>query len=403
MIRAILIFFCLLEFESKAQLLFSLREDSLFAFSYAGGDEFNATKIDENDWGMYLWPKTNMSQNFAYDPNNTQIENGLVVFTLNRKDSIYIINATEVDSNFIRKQKIALKNHQFKLRYAAGSIVSKKKYHYGLYELRFKIEKGKGVWPAFWFYGGNKNEEIDVFELKGERGNEIHVDTHCPYGCDRGYKNKLGFNTNWGDWMPVKNYLNEGFNLMMLDWRQNEVIWYINGYPLAHFKGAFPNPMNMFINTQVASDFSAFQPGPDQSTILPNNFFVDYVRHWTQVNGDQTLLLNITPNFTTSSRFSADFQNKPIKQKGLMYTKKVFSSEKGMLSIVRLAKNRIVVNVMGAMAQPDTKLIFKGNERNYQLGQIGQESEITIDDNEKQLELNLITKNHTFIRKINLN
>jgi hypothetical protein len=86
-----------------------------------------------------------------------------------------------------------------------------------------------------------------------------------------------------------------------------------------------------------------------------------------------------------------------------MYTKKVFSSEKGMLSIVRLAKNRIVVNVMGAMAQPDTKLIFKGNERNYQLGQIGQESEITIDDNEKQLELNLITKNHTFIRKINLN
>ena len=69
MIRAILIFFCLLEFESKAQLLFSLREDSLFAFSYAGGDEFNATKIDENDWGMYLWPKTNMSQNFDKNHN----------------------------------------------------------------------------------------------------------------------------------------------------------------------------------------------------------------------------------------------------------------------------------------------------------------------------------------------
>ena len=31
-------------------------------------------------------------------------------------------------------------------------------------------------------------EEIDIFELKCENNDRIHVDVHCPSGCARGYR-----------------------------------------------------------------------------------------------------------------------------------------------------------------------------------------------------------------------
>lgn len=387
----------------NSQLLFSLRNDSIRAYKYAGGDEFNSAKIDESSWGLYLWPKTNMAQNFAYNPNNTRIEDGVAIFTLNQKDSTYVINSTEVDSNFIRNQHLQLNDHKFYLKYAAGSIISKQKYHYGFYELRFKIEKGKGVWPAFWFFGGNKNEEIDVFELKGERGNEIHVDTHCPYGCDKGYKTKLGLKTNWGDWMPVANYLHEGFNLMLLDWREKEIIWYINGFPLAYFKGAFPNPMNMFINTQVASKFSAFQPGPDESTVCPNEFYVDYVRQWKPVEKNDAPILNIVPEFTISNRFSSDYFNQSERQHGLMYNKKKFNNEQGLISLIRIKENIILINVIGLMNNPNTVIELKGQYGHYRMKQLGIEREITIDSREKDLDLVITLNEKTYTQHFSLN
>ncbi len=386
--------------QANAQIMFCLRNDTLRPLTYSGGDEFNSATINEEAWGRHLWPKTNMAQNFAYDPNNSRIENGVAVFSLSQKDSIYIINPTEVDSNFIRQQKLQLNNHQFYLKYAAGSIISKQKYHYGLYELRFKIEKGKGVWPAFWFFGGNKNEEIDVFELKGERGNEIHVDTHCPYGCDRGYKNKLGLNTNWGNWMPVSNYLNEGFNIMLLDWREDELIWYINGYPLAYFKGKFSNPMNLFINTQVASAYSAFQPGPDETTICPNAFYVDYIRQWKELSAKNTPALIVSNGLNLSDRFSSDYFNKPLKQSGLMYNSKKFKEEQGMVSLVRLSQTKILVNTIGKINQAFSKIDFVGEYGDYHISQLGMERVIEIDGREKMLELILYVGKKKYLQKI---
>jgi beta-glucanase (GH16 family) len=341
------------------QVFLKLTNDTLRPYSYGGGDEFNKSTVNENDWKLHLWPTTNMAQFFAYDPNNTTIENGLAIMALKQKDSVYTINATEVDSNFINKQKITLLDHKYPLKYTAGSIMSKQKYHYGLYELRFKVEEGKGVWPAFWFFGGNKNEEIDVFELKGEKNNSIHVDTHCPYGCDRGYKNKLGFKTNWGGWMPVSNYLHEGFNVMLLDWKVNELIWYINGYPLANFNGAFPNPMYLFINTQVASQFSAFKPGPDETTTLPNNFYVDYIRVWKSDVNTTPASLKVNGDFGVSKKFVTDYKNKPLRRRGVNYSKKKLEAEQGMISLTLSPTNNLVVTVLGELISTLTSLELK--------------------------------------------
>ena len=384
------------------QVFLKLTNDTLRPYSYGGGDEFNKSTVNENDWKLHLWPTTNMAQFFAYDPNNTTIENGLAIMALKQKDSVYTINATEVDSNFINKQKITLLDHKYPLKYTAGSIMSKQKYHYGLYELRFKVEEGKGVWPAFWFFGGNKNEEIDVFELKGEKNNSIHVDTHCPYGCDRGYKNKLGFKTNWGGWMPVSNYLHEGFNVMLLDWKVNELIWYINGYPLANFNGAFPNPMYLFINTQVASQFSAFKPGPDETTTLPNNFYVDYIRVWKSDVNTTPASLKVNGDFGVSKKFVTDYKNKPLRRRGVNYSKKKLEAEQGMISLTLSPTNNLVVTVLGELISTLTSLELKGALSTYVVKDFNKENELNIDAKETELILILKTSNKQYCQKIKI-
>jgi beta-glucanase (GH16 family) len=384
------------------QVFLKLTNDTLRPYYYSGGDEFNASSVNENDWKLHLWPTTNMAQFFAYDPTNTTIENGLAIMALKQKDSIYTINATEVDSNFINKQKITLLDHKYPLKYTAGSIMSKQKYHYGLYELRFKVEEGKGVWPAFWFFGGNKNEEIDVFELKCEKNNSIHVDTHCPYGCDRDYKNKLGFKTNWGGWMPISNYLHDGFNVMLLDWKVNELVWYINGYPLAYFNGAFPNPMNLFINTQVASQFSAFKPGPDKTTTLPNNFYVDYIRVWKSDESIAYPGLKATNNFGVSKKFVTDYKNKPLRRRGVNYSKKKLNAEQGMISLTLSTSNNLIVTVMGELSSTLTNLELKGVLSSYAVKDFNKENEINIDPSETELTLTLKTNNKQYRQKIKI-
>ena len=385
--KGLIFFLIAFAYINEAQVFFKFTNDTLKPYSYSGGDEFNLSEVNQNDWSLTPWPRTNMGQFFTYESGNTTIENGVAVFSLKQKDSLYTINPIEMDSSFIRKRKIKLDEHKYQMKYSAGIIISKQKYHYGLYELRFKVEKGQGVWPAFWFFGGNKNEEIDIFELKGEKNNRIHVDTHCPYGCDRGYKNKLGFNSNWGDWMPVSNYLHEGFNIMLLDWKPGEITWFINGYPLAYFKGDFPNPMNIYINTQVASEFSAFQPPPNQSTTYPNNFYVDYIRIWKNTEANNQIVLEARGDLSISERFISDYKNKALRHRGLMYKRKKFKAEEGMIALSLLPANKINVTVLGELNNESYSLALNGQYGTYNVKDFSGENKFEIDPRESEFTL----------------
>jgi hypothetical protein len=347
------IVYFLLSYQGHSQLLFKLENDSLEVFSYSGGDEFNEPTLNTNLWKDCQWPTINMSQEFVYSRENVKLKDGLVIFEMTKKDSIYRFDPLEIDSNFLREKKIMLEKPEYLFHYAAGSIVSMNKWHYGFYELKFKVEEGKGVWPAFWFFGGNKNEEIDVFELKGERNDEIHVDTHCPSGCGRTYKNRIGLNTSWGGWLPVSNYLHDGFNLMQLEWDVNEVTWYVNGHPLAWFKGNFPNPMSIYINTQVAKDGRAFKPGPDETTSFPNNFYVDYLRVWKK--WDATIPVAYKQELISKNDLEMEYSTKPIRKRGLMYPKKKFKNNL-IIKMDYLANSKLFVKITGTKSKEEDVL-----------------------------------------------
>lgn len=381
---------------SYSQLMFKLSGDSLKVFSYSGGDEFSGKNIDYNYW-KGPWNRINMSQNFRYNNANVKLANGVANFVMLKQDSTYPIQPHEIDSSFLKEQKMAVENASYSVGYSAGMLITRQKFHYGLYELRFKVEEGKGVWPAFWFYGGNKNEEIDAFELKGEKNNEVHVDTHCPSGCDKGYKNKLGMNTNWGGWMKVSDYLHNGFNVFLLEWNPGEILWYINGFPLAYFKGDFPNPMNLFLNTQIAADGRAFKPGPDKNTVFPNNFYVDYIRIWKELSPN--IIPIVQPgNFVESEIFPSEYKTTPLKKKGLMYLRKKLKQEEGLISVM-LSPEKMRITVLGELTKHPVTITVIGKKKQYEVTDFSRSNEFDLEKEEQQVELLIIKKGREFRRK----
>jgi hypothetical protein len=383
---------------SYSQLLFKLESDSLLQFDYYSGDEFNNAELNSEFW-KGPWTRVNMAQNFRYNNDNIKFENGLVDFLMLKRDSVYKINPHEIDSTFLKEKKRAIQNFTFSLGYSAGMIISQKKFHYGLYELKFKVEEGKGVWPAFWFFGGEKNEEIDAFELKGERTNSIHVDTHCPEGCDKGYKNKLGFNTNFGGWLPTKNYLHNGYNVFVLEWKPDEVIWYLNGFPIAYFKGRFSNPMNVFLNTQIAADGRAFKPGPDEGTKFPNHFLVDYLRIWKQAPVENNPILKMNASMSDDTLRYINYVNKPDSKRGLMYNKKRFAEESGTMTMVLLTGNRVRVCVTGRLKE-EGLISFEGDGTVFSYPTNVSEFEFQVPKNLERLTLNIQFEKKVYSKSI---
>lgn len=348
--RIVIFFLSLLTVQDlPAQALLFFEGDTVWRLTYAGGDEFNSGILDDLQWhngtgGRRLI----LDQDVAFNTNFVQFEEGNVVFKSDRSDSVYVCSVYEMDTATFKRKGFSVTDRKFKVKYEAGGVRSKRKYHYGIYELRFKTEDTKGVWPAFWFYGGKGNEEIDAFELKGERGDEVHVDTHCPSGCDHGYKNKLRLPASFGGWMKLSESLSTGYSVMHLVWRENEIIWLVNGKPLSYFKGSFANPMYLFLNTQVARTGGAFSPGPDSTSIFPNRFYVDYFRCWTfqDTLHAATNATRRRQGLSYSKKFDDAFTLTPQVKRGLMYSRNKFNACNGVVTVYREGE-KIIAAVKG--------------------------------------------------------
>lgn len=395
--------FFLLQLAAHAQLKLKLQGDSIIPYTYSGGDEFSGDQLNETEWKNGLeGRRVIMTQDLCFSPNNVILEKGLIRFLAKKEDSTYVMYDWEIDSAFLKRTKTSLINNKFLTHYSAGSIMSKKKLHYGYYEIRFKVEEGRGIWPAFWFFGGKENDEIDVFELKCEKNNSMHLDTHCPYGCDRGYKNKLGFKTNWGAWMPTSQYLHEGFNIMALDWKKDEVFWYLNGYPVAYFKGDFPNPMNLYLNTSVAKDGDAFDPGPDSTTKWPNTYVVDYLRIWQPIPPSQVLDLRKNDDQSYSTEFVSNYQNRPSKKRGLLYWKRKLNPMEGSVTLNMDTQRKLTVNVLGKCKDTKMSIEIKSTHVNVSLSDFEKEISVPMDLTDQEFELIINSTKRQYTQRIRL-
>ncbi len=148
--------------------------------------------------------------------------------------------------------------------YTSGIATSlnRAKFSYGYFEIRAKLPKGPGIWPAFWLTN-DSTLEIDGLEMLGDRPSRIyqtlHENKHQVYqGIVDGPDYSAGFHTYGIDWQPTY------------------VKWYIDGVLTTTYNAPMPSdPLNICLNTAVGGSW----PGsPTSATTFPVNYDIDYVR-----------------------------------------------------------------------------------------------------------------------------
>jgi beta-glucanase (GH16 family) len=237
-------------------------------------DEFTDEGLDMQKWKYgYPWGNYVYNLDLLYKADNVIFENGYVSLITKKMDKPEPIVGEHMDSEFLKKKnKFPNEKGEFIYNFSGGAMSSVRQYKYGYFEMRFKANSEKGVWPAFWLYGGNPNEEIDIYEGKGERDNQVHVDVHCPKGCEDFKGGFLNLKKNWGAWIKTTEGLSKDWNIISGEWQPNFVKFYLNGQPIGYFEGEFKTAQTLIINSAVAKDKEPFNPGPDEKTIFPNSF-----------------------------------------------------------------------------------------------------------------------------------
>jgi beta-glucanase (GH16 family) len=147
---------------------------------------------------------------------------------------------------------------------------------YGFFEIRAKLPRGKGLWPAFWLVpiDGSWPPEIDVMEALGQNPSTIYFTYH--YTDAAGAQQKAGKAYNGHDFAS-------SFSTFAVDWRPGVLIWYVDGKEA--FRFASPDvtskKMYLLLNLAVGGNW----PGdPDRSTTFPSSMAIDYVHVYKRID-----------------------------------------------------------------------------------------------------------------------
>ena len=147
---------------------------------------------------------------------------------------------------------------------------------YGYFEMRAKLPKGPGVWPAFWLLGVPRLKdksvtqiEIDVVEQYGAHPNALHTTVHL---WGPGEKH-----TGDGKVFPVVGMTDDFHRYgVMVD--PDHITFYFDGVELRRCKTpeAARVPLYLLVNLALGSGW------PIEHTPNPSYMYVDYVRAYAK-------------------------------------------------------------------------------------------------------------------------
>jgi beta-glucanase (GH16 family) len=344
---------------AKAQLspvLWQVKTDTILSWQHYFGEEFSGKTLSEEKWfDHYPWGGLSFREDEYADAQNLVLNNGVLELYAKKTDELRKFPDWMIDTVAMKKFGKKLVDGKYQLRYTGGAIWSKKQFKYGYFECRCKVPSGSGLWPAFWLYGGNPNDEIDFMELKGEKEDQIHVDVHCPDNCDGKRKGPFRIQKDWGGWVQVSGNLTKDWNIISGIWMPGYVTFYVNGDPVGYFEGDFKNSMNLIANIAVAVNGGPFKPGPDEKTSFPAKMEIDYIRVWKPL-GDSSFSERTSKVVEADNSVKKEeegsvkpFLKKPIRS---MFSKKKMKNENGFVSLYPAGEKKYHVIINGKTIGP---------------------------------------------------
>lgn len=241
-----------------------ITEESQDGYTLVWSDEFGGDELSESNWTYELGNGCNIGL-CGWGNNELQIytaseENALVA------DGTLTITARE-DSP-----------------YSSTRIITKDKqeFRYGRIDIRAKLPKGQGLWPAIWMLGANIDEvswpacgEIDIMELVGHDPKKSHGTAHWGRA---GEGSQLKGNS-----YRLNEDFSDRFHVFTLLWKNNSIQWYVDE-TLFHalspddtpgYEYPFNKDFFFIMNVAVGGNW----PGdPDETTVFPQSMEVDYIR-----------------------------------------------------------------------------------------------------------------------------
>jgi beta-glucanase (GH16 family) len=349
--NCVFLFLFLANISMYAQVMWQVKKTDSKKWYLQETEEFMDDVLNTQKWKSGLpWGNYFYVYDLLFKPENIEFNNGIASFIAKKPDTPQPIVGENLDVEFLKKKnRFPNEKGEYTFNYSAGCITSLRQYKYGYFEMRFKANSEKGIWPAFWLYGGSPNEEIDFYEGKGERSNQVHIDAHCPDGCSNYKGGFLNLKKGFGAWVKLDESLANGWNIISGEWQPDYVKFFINGEPIGYINIDFKTAQNLIINNGVSKDKEAFNPGPDANTKFPNALQVDYVRVWS----DKDTIYDIKDNYKIFEATPATIDNGNLYQSSVkkkvnfVYDKKQLANEAGTITLLPVFYNKYSLSMIG--------------------------------------------------------
>ncbi len=232
------------------------------SMSLKWSDEFNGDQLNSADWtyeigngcneGICGWGNNELEE-YTDEESNSKVENGKLTITARKEGGGY------TSARIKTENKVELQ--------------------YGRIDVRAKLPKGQGIWPAIWMLGANIDQvswpasgEIDIMELVGHEPGIVHGTVHYD---DSGYNSSSSMKG------LSNGTFSDQFHVFTLVWERDQIRWYVDNEEFKTFSASTVNnypfnaPFFFIMNVAVGGNW----PGnPDQTTEFPQEMVIDYIR-----------------------------------------------------------------------------------------------------------------------------
>ncbi len=247
-------------------------------------DEFNYEgRPDPAKWGYeYGFIRNNEKQYYTDDPKNTRVENGYLIIEAHKEK---IANKDFKSDDFKDRSWLHYIPKIDTAQYTSASLTTKglAEWTYGKIEVKAKLPKGVGQWPAIWMLGENKKEvgwpkcgEIDIMEHVGFNKDTVFGSVHSEtYNHIKKTQKTKGIFID-------KPY--DIFHVYSIEWTPEKIDFLLDNMVYLHIKNEhkttnewpFDQNFCLKLNNAIGGMWGA-QKGIDDA-IFPQQMVIDYVR-----------------------------------------------------------------------------------------------------------------------------
>jgi len=227
-------------------------------------DEFTGGAIDAAKWGYDTggggWGNNELEY-YTTSAENSFIDNGNLVIQAKQQ--------TQGGNSYTSARMLTKGKQNFK---------------FGRVDVRAKLPKGQGIWPAIWMLGSNIDQnnwpicgEIDMMELRGQEPNKflttMHFGTSFADHRQKGAPDQV---------LPAGNF-SDAFHTFSVVRGKDQIRFFLDGALYYTFTSSdaspypFNNPFFVVLNVAVGGNFLG---SPNASTVFPQQMQVDYVRYY---------------------------------------------------------------------------------------------------------------------------